>query len=393
MGMLGAQAGRVLEEALHTVAAPSVEEVRALQGQIEHLPSNLDHCCLDQGLIPMLRVALLSESDFTITGHGVHSAFLDNMRNLDSANDVLRISPWCLRRSDVLHVHSAGPIALALMAQHTGPRVVTAHVTHQSFVGSLSYADTLESCIKGYLRYFYSQADLIIAVSPAVCSELRTMGIKRPIKIIPNTIDCAYLHKIRRRRSAIRIKLGWEGKDVVLAVGQIQPRKGVLEFIKCAEQLPEASFVWVGSFLFGLLSAERDQLKRVICSAPPNVTFTGILPRQSVYEYCAASDIFFHPSRHETFGLAILEAAAAGLPIVLRDLPSYRTLFGNGYIATVDNFADVVRMLIKDHARRKDLGSKALEIAWAYDRRGHWDELKAAYAHATEIHDASVTIG
>ncbi len=337
----------------------------------------------------MLRVALLSESDFTITGHGVHSAFLDNLRHLDCANDLLRISPWRLRRSDILHAHSAGPVALALMARHTGPRVVTAHVTHQSFAGSLSYADTLETYIRGYLGYFYSQADLIIAVSPAVYSELRTMGVTRPIKIIPNTVDCVYLHKVRRRRSEIRARLGWRGKDVVLAVGQIQPRKGVLEFIKCAERLPQANFVWVGSFLFGPLSAEREQLKGIIRSAPRNVSFTGLLPRQSVYEYYAASDIFFHPSRHETFGLAILEAAATGKPLVLRDLPAYRTLFGDGYIATNDNFADVIRMLIMDDGRRHDLGSKALEIARIYDCRGHRADLRAAYAHATEIHDAS----
>src|SRR5437016_2163483 len=102
----------------------------------------------------MLRVALFSESDFTIGGHGVHSAFLDNVRYLDAASDVRRVSRWDLRHSDVLHVHSAGPIALALMYRHSGPRVATAHITPQSFIGSISYAEALGSFLNGYLRHF-----------------------------------------------------------------------------------------------------------------------------------------------------------------------------------------------------------------------------------------------
>jgi len=339
----------------------------------------------------VLRVSLLSESEFTIVGHGVHSAFIDNAQHLDVANDARRVSPWDLKHSDILHVHSAGPLALALMHRHSGPRIATAHITAQSFIGSLSYAEAFGSFLNGYLRHFYSQPDLILAVSAGAASELHAMGIERPIRVLPNAVDCASLLKTSGRRDAIRAKLGWDGRQVILAVGQVQPRKGVKEFIECAEMFPEANFVWIGSFLFGPLSAERAQLRQAICGAPSNVTFTGILPRPRVYEHYAAADIFFHPSHHETFGLAILEAAAAGLPILLRDLPLYRDIYGNGYIAADGDFAGALRMLIQSRDHRQDLGAKALRVARKYDQRMHWNDLRAAYFHATELWQARST--
>jgi 1,2-diacylglycerol-3-alpha-glucose alpha-1,2-galactosyltransferase len=147
----------------------------------------------------------------------------------------------------------------------------------------------------------------------------------------------------------------------------------------------DADFVWVGGFLFGSLSAERRRLEWIIESAPPNVTFTGLIPRPSVLEYYAAADIFFSPSFHETFGLAILEAAAAGIPIVLRDLSCYRELFCGAYIpVTDDDFGGALRGLVQDERIRLELGARAKETARRFDTRAQVHKLVAAYVEAAE---------
>ncbi|WP_162794853.1 glycosyltransferase [Nonomuraea lactucae] len=138
-----------------------------------------------------------------------------------------------------------------------------------------------------------------------------------------NAIDEQRIRSLADRRDDLRHALGWDHRLVVLGVGQIQPRKGVEEFVSCARSLPHLRFVWVGGMQFGMLSDARHDLTRLRANATDNVTFTGLVPREKVFEYCVAADVFFLPSKHETFGLATLEAATAALPLVGPDLPCY----------------------------------------------------------------------
>jgi 1,2-diacylglycerol-3-alpha-glucose alpha-1,2-galactosyltransferase len=335
----------------------------------------------------MTKVAVFSESVFTVEGHGVHSAFTECTNMLASIPDIEVVSPIFLKRSDILHVHSAGPIALALLAAHSGPRVVTAHLTPSSFIGSVAFAEVTEQVIDRYLRFFYSKADLVLAVSDTVLQYLNSTQISTPIQLLPNVIDCHAIEKIccdytspgEEPKKSIR-------RSTVIGVGQIQPRKGVDAFIECAWNMPDVDFVWVGGFLFGALSAERDRLEKIIANAPKNIIFAGKVPRQRVFEYYAQADIFFLPSEQETFGLAALEAAAAGLPLVLRDLPTYGPIFGDAYIATDgSNNSESLRQLISDRERRSDYGARAKRAASNYDWAVGAQELVRAYDRALGI--------
>jgi 1,2-diacylglycerol-3-alpha-glucose alpha-1,2-galactosyltransferase len=335
----------------------------------------------------VLRVGVFSESSFTIAGHGVHTAFLECKELLDRTGCVERVNPWCLEGSDLLHIHSAGPIALGLLLHHPGPRVVTAHLTNSSFIGSLAFAERYEGVIDRYLSYFYSQADLILAVSAVTVSYLHDIKVNRPLHILPNAIDCNRISRLQNNRTELRRKLGWTSeRQVILGVGQVQPRKGIDEFVETARSLPCADFVWVGGFLFGPLSSEKSRLEAVISSAPANLIFTGRRPRRAVLEYCAAADIFLLPSHQETFGLAILEAAAAGLPIVLRDIIPYPSLFDDGYLPVKDNdYRNAVATLIGNPEMRRVYGERSRKVARRYDSTTIAGELLKTYSMAREI--------
>lgn len=335
----------------------------------------------------ILRVGIFSESGFTIDGHGVHTAFLECQEILDRMIGVDRVNPWHLERSDLLHVHSAGPIALGLLLHHPGPRVVTAHLTASSFIGSVAFAEHFVGAIDRYLSYFYNQADLILAVSAIAAGYLHDIKVNRPIQILPNAIDCDKISRIRENRDKIRRKFGLApDRPVILGVGQMQPRKGIDEFLETARSLPCADFVWVGGFLFGPLSAERSRLEEFLSSAPANLTFTGRKPRAVVLEYCAAADIFISSSRQETFGLAVLEAAAAGLPLVLCDIMPYRSIFDNSYLPVKDDdYSKVVASLLEDLEMRKTYGERSKQVARRYDSTTVADQLLTAYSMAKEI--------
>jgi 1,2-diacylglycerol-3-alpha-glucose alpha-1,2-galactosyltransferase len=339
-----------------------------------------------EGLI--LRVAVFSESSTTFDGHGVHTAFLECKDLLGQTAGVRLVTPWELGSSDILHVHSAGPAALAMLLIHSGPKVVSAHLTADSFLGSIEYASHLTSAIASYLRFFYQKADLVIAVSPSMKNYLQQqLHITRPVEVWPNTIDSHVISDIRDRREEVRAHFNYSSeRPVVLGVGQIQPRKGVDDFVAVARAMPCSDFVWVGGFLFGPLSADRRRLEEVIGSAPKNLLFTGKLDRISVYEHYVASDVFLHPSYQETFGLAILEAAAAGLPLVLRDLPSYRSIFGDSYIAVEDNdFTSAVSNVVTNHTLLNLYRKKALSVAETYNSKNYTTNLIDMYRLAKQV--------
>ena len=336
----------------------------------------------------MLRVAVFSESAITFDGHGVHTAYLECKNLLRQTAGVQLVTPWELRRSDILHVHSAGPGALAMLLSHSGPKVVSAHLTADSFLGSIEHASHLESAIASYLKFFYEKADLVIAVSPSTKSYLQQqLNIAKPVEVWPNTIDSEVISDLRNRREELRAHFRYSPeRPVVLGVGQIQPRKGIDDFVTVARAMPGLDFVWVGGFLFGPLSADRRRLQGVVQSAPGNLLFTGKLDRASVYEHYIASDIFLHPSYQETFGLAILEAATAGLPLVLRDLPSYRPVFGDSYMAIGDNeYASAVSNLLTNRVLLDLYSKKALSAAEGYNSKKHASTLIGMYRLAKRL--------
>src|SRR5271169_5946392 len=131
----------------------------------------------------MIRVGVFSESAFTFKGHGVHSAYAECRDLLLRTPGVQLLSPHALRPTDILHVHSAGPAALGLLLHHVGPKVISAHLTADSFMGSIKYAEYFRGAIERYLRVFYEQADLVLAVSAGTKSYLQDrLRITRPIR-------------------------------------------------------------------------------------------------------------------------------------------------------------------------------------------------------------------
>jgi glycosyltransferase involved in cell wall biosynthesis len=317
------------------------------------------------------RINHVSETTFTVQGHGVHTAFCD----LAEAHRALGYDVGVNRswRDGVLHVHTVGPSSLGRLVRHRGLRVVSAHVTPGSLHGSLTGVGVYGVPFSAYLRAFYNLADLVIAVSAAAAEELRHLGVRTPITVVPNAVDAGPFRGSRAHRSDARARLDLPGDAfVVLGVGQLQPRKGIEEFTDCARAMPDARFVWVGDRLFGAMSAGRADVDRVLATAPSNVLFAGQLPRDEVARYCRAADVFLFPSRHETFGMAPVEAAFAGVPLVLADLPVFAEVFGaqpDAYLAATDvpGYLAHLRALRDDPELRARAGARAAEAVARYD--------------------------
>lgn len=318
-----------------------------------------------------LRVNHVSETVSTVQGHGVHTAFCD----LAAAHAALGLEVGINddARDGVLHVHTLGPASLRRLRRHRGLRVVSAHVTPGSLQGSLIGVRLYGEAFTAYLRSFYNQAHLVLAVSSAAAAELRGIGVRTAIEVVPNAVDAEPFRGSPARRTAARQALGLDPDDfVVLGVGQVQPRKGVQEFADCARAMPDARFVWVGGTLFGAASAGRAEMGRVVAAAPANLRFTGQGTRDDVARYCRAADAFLFPSRHETFGMAPVEAGFAGLPLVLSDLPVFAEVFGavpGAYLSAsgVAGYVEHLRALRDDPDLRVLAGARAAAAVARYE--------------------------
>ncbi|WP_182113404.1 MULTISPECIES: glycosyltransferase family 4 protein [unclassified Actinotalea] len=334
------------------------------------------------------RITHFSESVYTVQGHGVHTAFTDLVaaqRRL--GHDVVVNERG---RDDVLHVHTVGPTSLRRMLVHRGLRVVSAHVTPGSLRGSLNGVGLYGGVFTAYLRAFYNHADVVIAVSDGAAAEVRDMGVRTPVVVVPNAVVSETFRPTPQGRADARAALGVaDGEFVVLGVGQLQPRKGIEEFVECARRMPDARFVWLGDCLFGAMSDGRSRMRRAVADAPANMDFPGRKSREEVARYCWAADTFLFPSHHETFGMAPVEAAFAGLPLVLSDLPVFEGVFGRDHDAylsagSVDGYVAHLTALRDHPALRRAAGSRAAAAVTRYDGDHVAARVVDLYGHWTE---------
>lgn len=207
-------------------------------------------------------------------------------------------------KPDVLHAHvglPAGVLAADLSAVHGIPYVITEHSTQV-------FQDKLSLWERRQVSRVYSGAGSAIAVSEAFRSALSSRFPRSDGWItIPNVVAPDFL----------RAKLATGSAEIVfLSVGGLVPRKGfdiMLEaFALVAGRLPTARLRVVGE------GCDRAALGRLAAGlgVEGKVTFLGALPRALVMDEMSTATCFVSASRAETFGVAIIEAMAMGLPVV-----------------------------------------------------------------------------
>ncbi len=327
-----------------------------------------------------LKVIQVSESAFSVKGHGVHTAFVETVnavRKQPNINTLVNSS----QSADIRHIHTVGLYSLVQLLFRDGKKVVSAHIVPDSLIGSLRFAKSWAWLAKLYLRFFYNHADAVIAVSDDTKNDLLRLGVKAPVYVIYNMIDTTRYARNDRSRSEARHNLGLDEKSwIVASNGQVQPRKRVDTFIRLAKELPDMHFVWIGGIPFKGAAANYEKMKKLMVTAPKNVTFTGVIDLEKVCEYLHASDVFAMLSEQETFGLAIVEAAASGLPVVLRDISDYdKTFRPYGVMCGEDDFAGKLRQLKDDKAFYEKMLASAEKLANTYDSETVTRELVKLY--------------
>jgi glycosyltransferase involved in cell wall biosynthesis len=156
-----------------------------------------------------------------------------------------------------------------------------------------------------------------IAVSEAVAGRLRAWGVPDArISVIPNGIDPAEFRYDAALRRSARARLGIAPDALVIGgVGRLEPSKRFDRLIRAVREVPGVTLLLVGD---GSARAALQQ-EAARHGVTDRVVFAGAVSH--VREQLCAMDIFASPSDQETFGLAVLEALACGLPAVYAVCP------------------------------------------------------------------------
>ena len=225
-------------------------------------------------------------------------------------------------RYDVVHTHLYRACLYGRAAAWLARVPVVVATEHSLQDGQLE-GRTATAGVRRLYRVGEALGDRTIAVSRSVRDDLRGWGIAADrIALVPNGLDLPALAFDPAARARVRAELGIAADDQVLGtVGRLHPGKHLDELLRVSAPLLTAGrhllVVGEGTERAALteLAAELGVADRV-----------HLVGEHAAAPYLAAMDVFASPSPYETFGLAVLEALANGLPVVYRRCPALTEL-------------------------------------------------------------------
>jgi len=284
---------------------------------------------------------------------------------------------------EVLHLHSPLPDSFlwALRKRRQG-RPVVVHGRHLpelvkgGFVGG-SFAYPV---VRKYSVKFYNLGTVVLGATPYVAKALARDGVRGPFRVIPNGINREVFTRDPVMGERFRESIGVSAFDkLVVSVGLRIPRKGVDTFVAMSNALKErkdVKFVWVGE--------SEALLEDALDSTPRGeVIFPGHVPFDQIKGVYSAADVFVFPTRAESYGNVMLEAASCGCPLLIRDIPVYEEWVQDGAhcvkARTDAEFVSELSRMLDDPALRERMSEGARSLAEEHDMKKTALMLKQLY--------------
>lgn len=344
------------------------------------IEKNIEDICKGmQGLGHQSSVCCLrpegTAKDEVWNGISIHRMRSLNLRFYKIAPCVLRL----VKRHDVIHVHGLGSFSDTLaMAKalrlHSKPLVLSTH-------GGIFHTKRLSRMKKLYFNAWCRLALKFFSKVIAVSGSDRELfsGISRSVIMIPDSIDYGSLSSISRKPQ----------KDVFICVGRLSQNKRIDNLIRAfsviSKHRPDARLFIIG----GDWQGARKGLEALAngMGMKGKVIFTGRLGDREMMGYLARASFFLTASEYEGFGISVLEAMAAGLPVIVNNIPSFRTFVKhgkNGFIIDYSEPEKAARAILDIMERNgmKAISGNAMKTAKGYDYKAIAKRLEDVYLDA-----------
>jgi phosphatidylinositol alpha-mannosyltransferase len=262
---------------------------------------------------------------------------------------------------DLLHFHEPFVpfLSLFLLRESDAVNVATFHA-YAGFSPSYEFGSRM---MQGHARRLHGR----IAVS-AAARHFIDRFFPGDYKVIPNGVDIA------RFANAVPIARWQDGTPNVLFVGRHEPRKGLLDLLKAHRMLrktgTESRLLVVGSG-----PQEREARRYVATRGLQGVEFLGRVSDAEKAQLFRTADVFASPATGgESFGIVLLEAMAAGAPIVCSDIHGYKGVVRRGREGLLvpprqpRELAVAIDRLLRDPSMRDQMSAagraRAEEFSW-----------------------------
>ena len=288
-----------------------------------------------------------------------------------SGGSVARISVslWLLPRLrellhreqfDIVHLHEplAPYLPLAVLHLTDSVKVGTFHAYHGS--------TRVYFASRHALRPWFNRLQGRVAVSPPALQYV-SEHFPAEYRIIPNGIDVERFANCVSPIPELR-----DGKRNILFVGRLEKRKGLKYLLGALGRL-QFDYPNLRLIVVGRGNLDRDSYRILSERNLADVVFAEKVTQEELPRYYCSADIFCSPATgDESFGIVLLEAMAAGKPVVATNIAGYASVLtdgAEGFLVERKNeeaLADALARLIQDPVLRLEMGTRGNLTAWKY---------------------------
>lgn len=320
------------------------------------------------------------------------------------------------RRYDLIHVHHPmlmGNTAWALSRLHDLPLVFTWHTLYWHYLHYLPGIGKLEPGGKGlrgkaagrlhkylsekfiprYIYWFARQCDRVFLPSPGIRDEVARKLEAGRVRLLPTGVPEHFFTVPEAARRAVRQKWA-DGRLLFCTVSRLGREKNIAFLLEAASAFKS---LYGSSFTFLVIGdgPERQTLEQRAAELALGdcVKFLGPRANSELAAYYAASDLFLFASKTETQGIVLLEAMAAGTPVVAVRASGVNDVVSDGKNGrltadSVEDFVAAMCGLCADPAGRQAAAMSARELARRFSTAGIAARAETAYREAVALKEA-----
>lgn len=345
-----------------------------VQQHVQHLA---DHLRRGGDHVTVVAPGRRSRGDLVAVAPSVRVPFNDSVAPIALRPDAATRTVRALRslRPDVVHVHEplVPWVSTAATLRSPAPVVATFH--------AWSDRDRAYRVAGRALRRLLARVDVALAVSPAAASyHARALGRSEDdFTIVPNGVDVDWF---RAGKPFPQMQDG----ERLLFVGRLEPRKGLEQLLHAFTILratrPDLRLYVVGD------GPDRDRCQQLLPSRlRSDVVFLGRVDTDELPRFHASCDVFVAPALGgESFGIVLIEAQAAGCPVVASDIPGYASVITDGVDGRLvpprdpDALAEAIGGLLDHPATARSLAEAAARGVDRYDWSAVAGRVREEYA-------------
>ena len=288
---------------------------------------------------------------------------------------------------DLIHIHEVwhypGYVAFRAASKHKLPCVLTIH-------GELSEWGLRQKALKKriyrliLLDRMLRNVSALHAVTHSEKEQVVKLGYETPVVVAPNGIEPAQFDALPDPVGFIQRFPALKGKRVILFLGRLHPKKGLdilaQSFSTIARRFEDAVLLVVGPNKFGT----REKMESILGSEDllGRTVFTGLLTGEDKLAAMNCADLFVLPSHSDVLGIAVLEAMAARLPVVITEGCEFPEVseHGAGFVVEADEapIVKAITMLLSDADLRKRMGQQGRKLV---TERYTWQATAATMAN------------